>query len=153
MDIQRVYNFYFSFKAINIFLIFSFSSYLLARLWPQMRCWFSSVININLLQFSKKCVFKKCIHKNTPFRKLHLVFYSWKSIEFSVWFFTDSIYIVWMLSSQTICIPNNFFSLERFIDEFSIWITASSSGKLNLCDIYLRLLSFDCLQTKKTICW
>ena len=59
--------------------------------------------------------FKKCIHDNKLFRKLYVICYSWKSIEFFVSFFTDSL-----------------FSLEHFIVGFSIWIVAPSSGELKL---------------------
>ena len=37
--------------------------------------------------------FKKCIHKNTSFRKLHVISYSWESNKLSASFFTSSFYM------------------------------------------------------------
>ena len=68
-----------------------------------------------------KLRFKKCVHKNTSFRKFHVICCSYESIEFSVCFLTNTLninikfwgfYQNWPL--------RKFFALEDFIVKFAI---------------------------------
>ena len=82
---------------------------------------------------------KKCVHKNTSFKKLHVICYSWKSTIFSVSCFTNNFYMnikllslrlegVETLKYCCVCRPpcgkvTTMDARTRAIFPFSIWNT------------------------------